>query len=172
MDLYLVQVCNNHTSYASAYDYWTNGIPGFIKVYTPEAGDIGVSVPHTVNGINFPDGHIFIYVGNGIVFEQNADPDGSVPHEFNRATTYLAGYLRQGEVMNQEQVQSLYIAYWGRQPNQTEINDWVGQGFDKLIAALDNTPQHTQNVNNAIAGANGSTLNKTSVETYIQEHLS
>lgn len=91
VDLYLVEVFGNYTAYNDAIDYWNNGIPGFVKVSSPQPGDIVVYNAHP----GFPAGHIAIYNGNGQVFEQNADPDGSLPHLFNRATTYLLGYLRE-----------------------------------------------------------------------------
>ena len=62
---------------------------------TPQAGDIAVYDGHT----GFPEGHIAVYIGNGEVFEQNADPDGSPAHIFSRANTYLLGYLTKGEDM-------------------------------------------------------------------------
>lgn len=97
VDLYLIDCFGNHTAYNDAKDYWFNGIPGFVAVTDPQAGDIAVYNAHGT----YTEGHIAIYVGNGEVFEQNADPDGSSPHTFPRATTYLLGYLRsEGENMN------------------------------------------------------------------------
>lgn len=91
IDLWLVEGFGNHTSYAVALDYWTNGIPGFTKVTgVPQDGDIGCYNAHP----GYPDGHITMHY-QGEEFEQNADPDGSPAHLFPRATTYLLGYLRE-----------------------------------------------------------------------------
>lgn len=93
---YLIEV-DGYTppSHPSAKDYWTDGMPGYDKVATPQQGDIAVYDEHGI----YTDGHIAIYY-DGRVFEQNADPDGSPAHLFNRANTYLLGYLRkQGEDM-------------------------------------------------------------------------
>lgn len=94
IDLALVEIYGNHTSYATALDYWTNGIPGFsVVVGAPQDGDITCYNAHP----GYPDGHISMHF-QGEEFEQNADPDGSPAHLFPRATTYLLGYLR-SEVM-------------------------------------------------------------------------
>lgn len=95
VDLWLVEGFGNHTEYASAKDYWFSGIPGFVPTTSPQAGAIAVYNAHP----GFPDGHIAVYMGGGVVFEQNADPDGSLAHEFARANTYLLGYLTQGDEM-------------------------------------------------------------------------
>lgn len=92
IDLALVEIYGNHTEYATALEYWTNGIPGFSVVSgPPQDGDIGCYNAHP----GFPDGHITMHY-QGEEFEQNADPDGSVAHLYPRATTYLLGYLRGG----------------------------------------------------------------------------
>lgn len=118
VDLYLVQVFANHTSYATALQYWQKGIPGFGVVSSPQAGDIACYNAHP----GFPDGHIAIYNGSGQVFEQNADPDGSPAHLYNRATTYLLGYLRQeGEDMpNDGDVINVYQLLNGRPATAAE----------------------------------------------------
>lgn len=87
----------NPPSYPDSKDYWPNPVPGYDKLTSnPQPGDIAIYNGHDA----FPEGHSAIYV-DGRVFEQNADPDGSAAHLFNRANTYLLGYLRkQGENMN------------------------------------------------------------------------
>lgn len=91
VELYMVEVqAVDPPRYPNAKDYWFQGIPGYSQVSTPEPGDIAVYNAHGA----FPEGHIAVCVGNGEVFEQNADPDGSPAHVFTRATTYLLGYLR------------------------------------------------------------------------------
>src|ERR1700749_1875004 len=76
-------------SYPSAKDYWFNPVPGYVQVSTPEEGDWAIYNAHG----DYPDGHMAVYV-DGQVFEQNADPDGSPAHLYNRANTYLLSYLR------------------------------------------------------------------------------
>lgn len=78
-------------SYPDAKDYWYNPAPPYSHTTTPNIGDIAVYDAHGA----FPEGHIAIYIGNGQVFEQNADPDGSPAHTFTRANTFLLGYLTQ-----------------------------------------------------------------------------
>ena len=77
-------------SYPDSKDYWSNDVPGYDKVSSLEPGDIAIYNGHG----NYPEGHSAIYVGNGQVFEQNADPDGAPAHIYSRANTYLLGYLR------------------------------------------------------------------------------
>lgn len=79
-------------SYTNSKDYWSNPVPGYDKITgeLPHAGDIAIYDGHGA----FPEGHSAIAVNGSQVFEQNADPDGSPAHIFNRATTYLLGYLR------------------------------------------------------------------------------
>lgn len=56
-----------------------------------QKGDITVYDGHGV----YTDGHIAISLGGNSVFEQNADPDGSLAHVYNnRSSTYLLGALR------------------------------------------------------------------------------
>lgn len=83
-------------AHPNAKDYWASGIPGWSRISSaPQNGDIAVYNGHGA----FPEGHIGIYY-NGQIFEENADPDGSPAHLFNRANTYLLGYLhKQGEDM-------------------------------------------------------------------------
>lgn len=142
VDAYLVDVFENHTEYDTAYEYWTNGIPGFVVMTTPEPGDIACYKPHTVNGVEYPDGHIAIYVGNGIVFEQNADPDGSPAHEFARATTYLLGYLRKGENMvetptvNQGDIENMYQSLLNRPADDSALQTYNGMDWKTFVYAL------------------------------------
>jgi hypothetical protein len=112
VDAYLVDVFNNHTSYATALDYWTNGIPGFVVAPQPEPGDIACYNAHP----GFPAGHIAIYAGNGEVFEQNADPDGSPAHLYPRANTYLLGYLRGGNMITKDDENVMSILATGSYP--------------------------------------------------------
>lgn len=96
VDLWLVEGFGNHTSYATALDYWMGGIPGFsLVVGAPQDGDIGCYNAHP----GYPEGHITMHY-QGEEFEQNADPNGSPAHLFPRATTYLLGYLRKDTPVN------------------------------------------------------------------------
>jgi hypothetical protein len=80
-------------SYPDSKDYWYNDVPSYDKVSDPQPGDIAIYDGHK----GYPEGHSAIYY-DGRVFEQNADPDGSPAHLFNRTSPYLLGYLRkQGE---------------------------------------------------------------------------
>ena len=71
-------------------------------------------------------------------------------------TLVKVGQVLQGVsdmIENEQQVRSLYIAYWGRQPNQTEINQWVNGGKIKdLINALDGNPIHAQTFQETLIG--------------------
>lgn len=139
----------------AAYEAWTVFDVHMQQYFTKipvgqqQRGDINIYTIHP-GGL---EGHINIQIDNGQVFEQNADPDGSASHIYTRPTTFLLGSLRlKGEeqsMLDQTLVDSLYIAYWGREPNQTELEGWVGQPTNNLIKALDNTPQHTEFFNAA-----------------------
>lgn len=95
-------------SYPNSKDYWFNPVPGYDKVHDPQPGDIAIYDGHGI----YTEGHSAIYV-DGRVFEQNADPDGAPAHVFNRANTYLLGYLRkQGASMptQAEQIADLRLS--------------------------------------------------------------
>lgn len=173
VDLWLVEGYGVRTSYPNAIDYWTNGLPGFQRVNSPEPGDLACYDAHP----GYPDGHIAIYAGNGEVFEQNADPDGALPHVYLRANTYLLGYLRyNGGNMKPDpnQVNQLVTLCWG--PGAATKDD---------ITSLNAQPT-VQAMLNALLGDNRtavwdaevyrllnqtSTLNKNSVIGYLQENL-
>lgn len=101
-------------SYVNSKDYWSNPVPGYDKITSnPQPGDIAIYNGHGV----YTAGHSAIYAGNGQVFEQNADPDGSAAHLYNRANTYLLGYLRkEGEEM------------WNNGDSQNYTNAYLGGG--------------------------------------------
>jgi hypothetical protein len=175
VDLYLVEVFGNHTSYATALDYWTSGIPGFSVITSPEAGDIACYNAHP----GFPAGHIAIYAGNGEVFEQNADPDGSPAHLFARASTYLLGYLRKDEPMstwtNGDTYNLLFHAVNEGVANQAQAANYVGffgaqngQESEAAFNAIISSPQFDELV---AAARTTSTLDKASVVNYIESNL-
>lgn len=91
--------------YPDAKDYWNN-IPGYLPVNNPQDGDIAVYRGHD----SFLQGHIAV-VFHGLEFEQNADPDGSPAHLFNRSTIYLLGYLRKEDMFNltKEQIEAISL---------------------------------------------------------------
>lgn len=115
-------------SYINSKDYWSNPVPGYIKTQTSIPGAIAIYDGHGT----FTEGHSAIYVNNGIVFEQNADPDGSPAHEYPRANTYLLGYLvKEDSVADNSkptstQVGEEFQALAGRQPRQDEVDLFIG----------------------------------------------
>lgn len=144
VDLYLQEVCGNSTEYGSAKDYWFNGIPGFSVVSTPQTGDIVVYNAH----LGYPDGHIAVYY-NGEIFEQNANPDGSPAHLFPRATTYLLGYLRQGDDMSTLDKPLATIiaqAFYGNGADDNAINQLVGKESNTAIYFAQASPSHADYV--------------------------
>lgn len=121
--------------YPDAKDYWFNGIPGYSIVANPQPGDIAVYNGHDF----FPEGHIAVVSdSNGQVFEQNADPDGSPMHFYNRATTYLLGYLRYNggnmafdynSIPSDADKTTYYQAKLGRIPTLAELADKQPWGY-------------------------------------------
>jgi hypothetical protein len=101
-------------SYPDAKDYWFNPSPPYIHTDTPQSGDIAVYNGHDA----FPEGHIAVYVGPE-VFEQNADPDGSPAHLFQRANTYLLGYLTKEVPM----------------PTDAQIDQWISLFYQEAYGA-------------------------------------
>lgn len=126
-DLWLVQGFGNHTEYPTAIDYWSNGVPGFVKSATPQPGALACYNAHP----GYPDGHIAIYVSNGEVFEQNADPDGSYPHIYPRLSTYLLGYLisnvEENDMPNAGDVDNVYLLFNGRLATDAEKAVYTGK---------------------------------------------
>lgn len=113
-------------------------------------------------------GHIYVQLSNGKVFEENVGWPGVASKVVAGGTVYasrigsdseawrhdqhayrLNSYSEiQGEEMitNENQVRSMYIAYWGRQPNDNELNQWLSGGgtLEGLREALDSNPAHTE----------------------------
>lgn len=147
IDLWLVEGYGVHTEYATALDYWTNGIAAFEVAFSPRGGDIACYNAHP----GFPDGHIAMYAGSGQVFEQNADPDGSPAHLFARANTYLLGYLTKGEtdMLSEDQFYECFRAMLGRDPTQQEASTLTRQA-GSLVDTLWNNggEQNYENVKN------------------------
>lgn len=161
--------------YGNAIDWWNNPqelLNNFTQVADSSVhkGDF-VVFNQTVGSVY---GHIDIAMNNGTYSnftgaDSNWQGDLTVHLVQHTTASQVLGTLRyKGGTMipNAEIVQSLYIHYWGRQPNQTEINDWVGQNVFDLIADLEKDPQAT-----AWFDAAQGNLNKISVTSYVQEHL-
>lgn len=171
VDLVLVDIYGNHTEYATAYDYWVNGIPGFSVVSgSPQDGDIGCYKPHS----GFPDGHITMHY-QGEEFEQNADPDGSPAHLYPRATTYLLGYLREDsmDIFNAGDRYNLLEKTVGKQyADQAAANNYFGNQLDgktsykDAVEVIIYSTQYQQWITDT------QPINKTTVEAYIQANLS
>lgn len=133
-------------SYPNSKDYWFNPVPGYDKVHDPQPGNIAIYNGHGA----FPEGHSAIYVDNGQVFEQNADPDGSPAHLFNRVNTYLLGYLRKqganmqplhpltrGDIINQ-----WHVRLPSSEPPENYIAAWLNKDMWDLFYDLsNNVPQ-------------------------------
>lgn len=131
-------------SYTNSKDYWSNPVPGYNKTQTPTPGAIAIYDGHGA----FPEGHSAIYV-DGRVFEQNADPDGSPAHLYQRANTYLLGYLiKQGEdmVLTPELWESnVKFAYFGGDkacPDALVVN----QPLDQALDAINKSPERAARV--------------------------
>lgn len=111
-------------SYDDSKDYWFNPVPGYDKVSSPRKGDIAIYDGHGI----YTAGHSAIYY-DGRVFEQNADPDGSPAHLFNRVNAYLLGYLRkQGATMSvwdKGKTNNLLFNGLGRSAKAKEIADYA-----------------------------------------------
>lgn len=138
----------------SAVNYW-KVIPGYTQQSSAQVGDIAVYNSHT----GFPDGHIAIVnqLGNPPqVFEQNADPDGSPAHLFNRSTIYLLGYLRKenmSTVTSLDLARILLYAEGGETGQNGTANalageadaqamaDFVGKPLEDVVRGLYNSPQ-------------------------------
>lgn len=114
-------------SYPSAKDYWFNPVPGYSQVSSPQPSDWAIYNAHGT----YTDGHMAVYF-DGRVFEQNANPDGSPAHLFDRADTYLLGYLRKDTMEktlypNEGDLTNTYntTGWPGHAPNANDIAYWT-----------------------------------------------
>lgn len=131
----------NPISYPDSKDFWFNNVPGYNHTVNPQPGDIAIYNGHT----GFPEGHSAIYVSPG-VFEQNADPDGSPAHLYNRANTYLLGYLTKEEDMSsigEVEFNDLFRAFFGDINLVTEADRkaWVGGESNTVIRSMAADPR-------------------------------
>lgn len=111
-----------------------------IPVGQEQKGDIMVYNGHG----DYTEGHIAICLGNGWVFEQNADPDESLPHSFQRARTYLLGSLR----LKENDMATLATAddvKWYAQAYFTPDQVAAMGGLDKLVTDNVGTDLHELN---------------------------
>jgi hypothetical protein len=138
----------------AAYEAWTvfdtHMQQYFDKILAGEqqSGDICVDEAH----IGGPEGHIYIYVSPTEVFEQNANPDGSPSHLFNRPTTYLLGSLRRkGEIMQPTQQQIVdAFAKFNSTPSSEQLAYYVAKTIDVLYSDLINGDCPTADVVNQL----------------------
>lgn len=155
----------DHTSppsYPNSKDYWFNPVPGYDKVATPKPGDIAIYDGHGV----YTEGHSAISLGGTMVFEQNADPDGSPAHQFNRANTYLLGYLRkqgtsQGAIMPDDgTIDNTYMVINHKHAEESEkaayrdkdINNPNGILYNKIFIDYQNLEQAYKDLQAAPGG--------------------
>lgn len=109
-----------------------------------QAGDIMVDAAHPYD----PEGHIYICLGDGMVFEQNANPDGSPAHTYARPRTYLLGSLRVKEndmTMTEADARAvLYLNGWTDQDikNANPIPDMVGRTLGDFVAYVQGAPDN------------------------------
>lgn len=159
----------NPPSYPNSKDYWFNPVPGYDKVHDPQPGNIAIYDGHGT----FVEGHSAIYV-DGRVFEQNADPDGSSAHLFNRANTYLLGYLRNkkgNNIVNYDQVDSMAHAYLNDSiANNPGLKYYVGQDVGAVIAAFNGAPERAAYLKH-IGDLEKGVLTRQAVLEYIQNNL-
>lgn len=159
----------NPPSYLNSKDYWFNPVPGYDKVSTPQPGDIAIYNGHGA----YPEGHSAIYY-DGRVFEQNADPDGSPAHLFNRNNTYLLGYLRKqganmadkidinaSRILQHGILARNGVAGRGYALDGTTGDPWVGGELTlKFLNDIFNSPEAKQwrdsNDSNSVKGINAS----------------
>lgn len=137
----------NPPGYDDSKDYWFNPVPGYDKITSaPQDGDIAVYNGHGPTlpdgSLKYPEGHSAIYY-DGVVFEQNADPDGSPAHLYPRANTYLLGYLRkqgQGvkgmtEKQAEDTLKYMYLLGTGVDPDSGQIDYWLPRVRDTETGA-------------------------------------
>lgn len=107
----------------------------FVKIPAGQQkkGDITVYGPHGI----YTEGHIAIQGDNGLVFEQNADPDHSPAHISTRANTYLLGSLRRkgGDMASRDDLIALHRLAVGVDPGASFIAAFEGQ---PIINAINN----------------------------------
>lgn len=111
-----------------------------IPVGQEQRGDILVYNGHGV----YTEGHIAICLGNGQVFEQNADPDGSNAHVYSRANTYLLGALRlmKGiDMINNQADADLVFAATLHTIDESASKSIIGLEFDKALQNIEGTPE-------------------------------
>lgn len=120
-----------------AYEAWTVWTPHMDKYFVKIPAGQQVRGDANVYGIHpfGPEGHVNIDLGNGQVFEQNADPDGSPAHIATRATNYLLGSLRfKGANMPTAQdVTTAFRNYGLPAPTPKQIADYTMNPWTTLL---------------------------------------
>ena len=123
-------------SYPNSKDYWFNSVPGYERVSVPQPGDIAIYNGHGA----YPEGHSAIYV-DGRVFEQNADPDGSPAHLYNRQSPYLLGYLHKQSIIKPGEetmvdrggLETIWTGFLDRKPTDAEYKEYVGKDWPTVL---------------------------------------
>lgn len=137
VELYAQEVLNNPLPVLpSAVNYW-KALPGYTQESSAKVGDIAVYNSHP----GFPDGHIAIVTAlenPPQVFEQNADPDGSPAHLFQRSTQYLLGYQRSNmDDVDPNQIKLATALCWGKYPaSEADIQKLISQPTTKQALNL------------------------------------
>jgi hypothetical protein len=163
------------------FDSNPNLVQHFVQVPIgqQQAGDIAVYNGHGT----YVEGHIAIWVNTTEVFEQNADPDGAMPHVYARSNTYLLGSLRmKGGAMAEPLTlpQARILAYFvlgrsdalnGNEDADLQANH-VGNDIGDEINRMYSSDECKNFIAQRAAWESGSTLNAASVKTYINGHLS
>lgn len=119
-----------------------------VPVGSQQAGDIAVYGPHG----QYTEGHIAIWADNRQVFEQNADPNGALPHVYPRPNTYLLGSLRIKKQGGDDMIPDTqhFDALWrwafgpNSQPTQQDYDNWVAnpvRGYNQFIEMSDGSDQ-------------------------------
>lgn len=137
--------------------------PYFDIVGSPQPWDIGVQDQAMAGN---PYGHIFIYIGNGQILEQNGAVAGRVSISPMRpATTILRrkGSTPVGgdvEPLDQDRINRLWLQFLGHAPSQDDINAWAGKKTWDLIGAMLNGAEwaaYEKKVADALAGGQTAT---------------
>ncbi len=111
-----------------AKDWPTNGnvLSYFDRVSSPQPGDIGVSGPTSTN----PYGHIWIYLPNNQILEQNGRTALRVTVSPNRPA--MAILRRKGTVVNQPPQGDIMITENDRDPIRVISSEVKGWDFDQV----------------------------------------
>lgn len=141
-------------AYASAYQYYELGVPGYTKIPVGAPileGDI------VVYGPDFPvtkgDGHIDVASQQGVPSDYWAYDSNWSPlvltktHHNGSDNQYIIGYLRKEVMeptdyrMNAGDIENCYMNEQGRKPTQEELDIYTGQPWKQVIQAFWASPE-------------------------------